>query len=328
MKTLRKKNRLFRKTKKRINKKELLDIEQVGKGKSTNGMSCSPLVEGKRVSKETCYTPSVILKIRDEYNKKHGISERINTSNPTEIWKQLKNRLTTCKKEDCWLKEISDDNLRKEIDTYIFAPDSPPEWKSNPNEWLSNIDIDTVMKQYEKKYPYFKFIKSSPIDFDERPESMGKSCVSRELCEFSLKKTLEKGIRKVGMVFNLDKHDEDGSHWVSMFLDVPSRFIFYFDSNGIEIPEEIKELKDRIIREAKELMPRIQLKYFSTNEEHQQHNTECGMYSLFFILTMLTGKVLNKKLRIRDKIELFKNNAIPDEYVEKYRKVYFNESDT
>jgi hypothetical protein len=31
-----------------------------------------------------------------------------------------------------------------------FAPESPPEWKKNPNEWLSSIDIMNVMNNMRR----------------------------------------------------------------------------------------------------------------------------------------------------------------------------------
>jgi hypothetical protein len=34
----------------------------------------------------------------------------------------------------------------------------------------------------------------------------------------------------VGFTINLDNHNESGSHWVSMFLDLDDKIIFYFDS--------------------------------------------------------------------------------------------------
>ena len=37
-------------------------------------------------------------------------------------------------------------------------------------------------------------------------------------------------IFQIGIVFNLDKHDQEGSHWVSMFIDLKRDGIYYFDS--------------------------------------------------------------------------------------------------
>ena len=59
--------------------------------------------------------------------------------------------------------------------------------------------------------------------------------------------------------------------------------------------------------------------------QHQYGNTECGVYSLFFIITMLTGKTdLHQFTDMNDKIGFFKNERIPDKYISKFRKIYFN----
>ena len=44
----------------------------------------------------------------------------------------------------------------------------PLKWKENKNEWLNTLDIEAVMKQYEKKYNNFIFIGPVPIDFDHK----------------------------------------------------------------------------------------------------------------------------------------------------------------
>jgi hypothetical protein len=289
-------------------------------------MNCNPIVKNKTISSSTCYTPDIILRIRDEYNKNHSVKEAIQTNVPNQIWKILKKRLHTCKKEDCWLKEIKDENLRKHIDEYIFAPDSPPEWNKDPNEWLTDVDIKRVMKQYEKIYSDFRFIGPAPIDFDFVLDTSKKNCVTQELCTFSVKEQLAKNIRKIGIVFNTDEHYKGGSHWISLFIDLDDQFIYYFDSVGNDTPGEIKILKNRIIEEAKTLNPPLSLEYYSNHPtSHQQSNTECGMYSLFFIITMLTGDTdFIKNLSKTEKIDLFSKEKIPDEYIEKFRKIYFN----
>lgn len=211
------------------------------------------------------------------------------TNHFTEIWNELKNRLD-CKKEDCWLKEIRDTKLRKEIDEMIFAPDQPPEWKNNPDEWLSNFDIIDVLKQYQKTYKHFNFIEPTPIDFDDKPPDMYGSCVTKELCKFELSHYIKKKITKIGIIFNLDKHDESGSHWVSLFIDLDDKYILYFDSAADIIQPEIEELVDRILKQGSQLGMDLKYEKDNTPFEHQMGNTECGMYSLYFIITLLTGK--------------------------------------
>lgn len=361
------------------------------KNGGTKKINCSPVVKNKTVNSSTCYTPEIIIEIKNAYNESHSKDEYIPWSNPQEIWRTLNKRLVNCAKEDCWLSTIKDKRLSQELEEVIFAPAHPPEWLKNPNEWLTDLDISNVMKQYEKTYKNFKFIGPSPIDFAKRVKrgelpwakpgnSSDKVCVWEELCHLNLNKLLKRGITQLGMVFNLDRYDEPGSHWVSLYVslgkqgkslkpgggsnndvaiqwpngmslnasvnenentggakrkshtEIEGPFVFYFDSTGREAPPEIKTLIKDIQYQAEHLQSPIHLKMYNNNgQDHQKSNTECGMYSLFFIITMLTGKMeytekLDRELvlKFNEKIVLFRDAIIPDKYVEIYRHKYFN----
>lgn len=289
----------------------------------TNKMVCSPSVDGMKI-KNSCYTPKILITIRDAYNKDHDAEDRIHESDPEKLWVILNSRFVQCKKEDCWLNAIKDERLRKRIDRYIFAPDKPYAWRKNPNEWLSNYDIMNVLEQYEERYKNFEFIGPTPIDFDKAANG---SCVYNELCGFNLQEQVKKGKTKIAVVFNLSPHTSSGSHWVSMFIDTKERVIFFFDSAGATAPKEVKALIDRIQEQAEKHGGKEYEVHENHPHEHQFGNTECGIYSLFFIITMLTGKTELRKgrLSMKDKISLFKQDTIKDKYIEKYRNVYFND---
>ena len=286
-------------------------------------MNCHPSVQGKTALKDSCFTLNVLHKIRDAYNKSHS-DNKVTVSNPHLLWLELKSRFSTCEKEDCWLEQIHDDELKEKIDEMSFAPDHPPEWKKNPDEWLSNYDILEVLEQYQAKHREFKFIGPTPIDFDSRPSSKNGKCVWKDLCEFSLDK-LDPKIKKVGIIFNLDKHNEPGSHWVSLYIDLEDHFVFYLDSTGDDIPDEIQDLVDRIREQWTTLHPGKNLQFHKNHPfEHQKGDSECGMYALFFIITLLTQKYEGKHHSTDELIKIFKSERIPDDYVFNYRKIYFN----
>ena len=306
-------------------------------GKPAPQLNCSPYVTDKKASTHTCYTIDHLNAIREAYNKSHNPHEYIPWSNPDEIWITLNSRLVNCSKEDCWLEIIKDTELRKQIQDIVFAPKQPQEWKTNKNEWLTDLDIRNVMKQYEQTYRDFKFIGPSPIDFDARVKgteinswvqntpSNKTVCVWEELCKLKIKSLLNKRITKIGMVFNLDTHDMPGSHWVSLFVDLSPEtpFAFYFDSGGNPPPREVQTLMNRIVRQG--AASHIKIKKIINNHRHQKENTECGMYSLFFNITMLTGDSgFEQNLGLDEKIELFTKVDIPDKYVEYYRNKYYN----
>jgi len=300
-------------------------IPASNKTQKSRKMSCSPLVENKTHGKETCYTNEALMKIRDAYNSNNP-NTRILSDRPHKVFKELKAKLSHCNKEDCWLNELPE-NERKYLTEHFFAPEQPRSWKNDPNEWLTNFDIANVMKQYETKHKNFRFIGPTPMDFETRvPERGGKQCVWEELCTFSLKGYLEKKIDRIGISFNLDSHDEPGSHWVSMFVDVKDRVIIYFDSASNKTPSEIMDLANKIIKQGKELTKPIKFKYYENYPvTHQKTNTECGMYSLFFLITLLTRKTeFDRRMSMEKSLRLFLKKKIPDKYVEKFRNIYFN----
>lgn len=297
-----------------------------GTKKKFKKLNCSPAVEGETPVKDSCIPDDILIQIRNEYNKDHP-DNKIVTTHLNEIWYELKNRLH-CKSEKCWLNELDNDELKRNLQKTIFAPEEPPEWKHNPDEWLSNYDITAVLNQYadSDKYKYFAFIEPVPIDFDAKPSDMNGRCVEPDLCEFNLKEYIDHKKTKIGIIFNTDKHNQNGSHWVSLFIDLDDNYIMYFDSAGDKIKPEIETLADRVLEQAKKL--NIQLTFDKTRIEHQFGNTECGMYSLYFIITLLKGETENgeKLTGYKSKYDFFKDKKrrIPDKYVFNFRKKYFN----
>ena len=207
-------------------------------------LQCSPKHQDNEF---TCYSNESLFKLKSLWNARHP-DVMVTSNEPREIWESLKQRLkNVCNKESCWLKQnFASSGLDKEMLMYTFAPKSPDDWKKNPNEWLNSIDIENVMKQYEKEYPYFDFIGAAPIDFDS-PKMYGE-CVWEELCHFDLRVLVRNGKNKIGFVFNTDPHYLSGSHWISMFVSLKqnNRYIFFFDSTGTPPPKEVKRLIDKI----------------------------------------------------------------------------------
>jgi hypothetical protein len=256
-------------------------------------------------------TSEVLLKIRDEYNKDHD--KKIVATKPALIWHELRMKLDT-KDERKWVNEIDNPKLRSQIKKQLFAPEHPPEWLKNPNEWLTNYDIDQVMEQYEMENKDFKYLGTTPIDYDYIVDTQTHTCVEDDLCKFNLKELMSQGKHRFASVFNLDKHDQSGSHWVSVFIDVNKRIIMFFDSASGPVPKKIAEFVN-IVKE-QGMNQNIVFKYIAGKKKHQYGGTECGVYSIHFIIQMLAQP---------DKaMQVFLYGKIPDKEVEKYRKKYFN----
>ena len=288
-------------------------------------MNCNPGTKGKTIKRNSCLTQDVIQQLKTSFNKSHP-GKTIRHTEPKKIWTDLKRKLKTCDREDCWLDTIHDPLVRRKIDKQSFAPDRPDGWKKKPAAWLSNFDIRDVLKQYESLFKNFKLIGPTPIDFDSRPVDNDKECVWKDLCSFNLKQMIDSGKTKLGIVFNLDKHGQGGSHWISMYVDLDDNYMFFMDSAGDSVPKQVDVLAKRIIKQGLELSPKKHIHYHENCPmEHQYSDSECGMYSLYFIITMLTNKAEKKTFtNYVDKIAFFKKKRIPDTFIHKYRKKYFN----
>jgi hypothetical protein len=285
--------------------------EKMRKQLDTVKLRCSPKTAKKGY---TCLEDETLYKLKELWNARHPES-KIDTNDSKEIWSALNSKLKgVCNKESCWLKQkFVDGKLNKELQE-SYAPVSPKDWSKNPNEWLSSVDILDVMKQYEEKYKCFDFIGPSPIDFDTH--KLYGECVWEELCHFNLEQEIKNGRFKIGIIFNLDPHYKGGSHWVSMFINIKKGEIFFFDSAGDKAPPQVMKLVKRIIKQGKQMKIPIKIKFDQNYPvEHQYGDTECGVYSLYFIAHMLED---------RHDSTYFKTHILDDKYMEQFRKVYFN----
>jgi len=270
--------------------------------------NCSPNPNKKDF---TCYSDKALHKMKNIWNMRHP-RNKIKSNDPKIIWNSLKNNLSnSCDKESCWLRsKFMEGNLDTELINYTFAPSAPPEWKQNPTEWLSSVDLESVMKQYEKFYKCFLFLGPSPIDYDKH--LLYGECVWEELCKFDLSEEIKKNKNKIGVIFNTHPHNKPGEHWISLFINIKKRFIIYFDSNGNKPPSEVNKFTETVITQGKQLG--INFNYYENKLEHQQTESECGMYCLYFIIEMLKD---------RDPT-YFLTNKINDKEVFVLRNKYFN----
>lgn len=291
--------------------KQRKQTTQKNKSKTFQKAQCAPNPDKNQVLPFTCYTTDALSKMRDLWNARHP-DEKITSNEPREIWNYFKEVFAdVCDSEMCWLNDhFSKYKLDSEIMNYTFAPKSPSSWKKKPNEWLSSLDIMNVMKQYEKRYHCFEFIGPSPIDFDTH--IMYGECVWEELCKFNIETYLKKEKYKIGVIFNLDPHYKGGSHWVSLFINIRKKCIYYFDSYGQKPEKEIETFVNRVISQASKLG--IEMKYEYNKKRHQYSNSECGMYSLYFIIENL------KDTPIQDLFE----KRVEDKKMLELRNIYFN----
>lgn len=287
----------------KLSKKKLL----VTKGKTKKNKGCAPMTEDSF----TCFNKTALLNIIKAWNsyyKDNKIGFKISDSKK-ELWNKINDKLQDkCDNDYCWTEqEFLKDN--KELKKTYFRPKMPKLWDTNSREWLNTYDINRVMKQYENKYHNFHFIGAVPMDFDKKL-SFG-SCVIDELCNININRFIKKGKNKIGIIFNLDNHDQEGSHWVSLFCDFETDNIYYFDSYGYKETNEIRNLVSRLQEQGAKLNKDI--KFHSNDVRNQYKDSECGVYSINFIERLLKGDTFDDIL----------NNKVYDDEMFSNRKRYF-----
>jgi hypothetical protein len=268
----------------------------------------------------SCYSDESLLGLKNYWNRTQiNTTRKIQTNNPREIHSAFNNYLhADCgENELCWLKQKKYFNLQPidKLYQHEFAPFAPKSWKTNDHDWLYDSDIFNVMKSFERAYPCFAFIGPTSIDFDKYLPRQ-RACVLNDLCRFSLPSFIKKKKHKIGMVFNTDPHDKPGKHWISLFINIRNETITYFDSAAKPTPREINVFMDRVIEQGLRMKPAIRFRLSpAITTQHQIGNSECGIYSLFFIINMLEDNIDSYFLN---------NNIIRDKDMHAFRQIYFN----
>jgi len=222
------------------------------------------------------------------------VKKRINISdNKGSLYSQLKDRMKNMCGDDKCIFDFFVNVLRVESNQkYGILKPKGPEGRT---EWLSNFDIEDIMKQYENVYKKFKFIGAVPADCGDHPRC--------DIHGFDYIGYHKKGIDYFGVVFNLDTYGMTGSHWVAFFIDVVNNEINYCDSAGGNPNKYIQSYIDSYIRYHEKIFGKKPI-YKINTKKYQRDNTECGVYSCNFILRRLKGQsfeeVVEKYLSFED----------------------------
>lgn len=219
---------------------------------------------------------------------------------PESIISEAKKKLS-CDSERCVLEKsgIDPQIVRGELAVRfkIDGPLSPA--------LLSNVNIDSIMKQYSVAFPKF-----FPYNFNMRDYARYSFRSGRVLHEPDTLATVQfgdlftRGIRCCGCVINSDVYSGPGKHWMALFADArgPQWSVEFFNSSGnppaaewINWMEKTRGQMEAVMREQGSSVasgasspsePKI-IKVSSMR--HQDSKSECGVYSLFYIWARLNG---------------------------------------
>jgi hypothetical protein len=289
---------------------------------------CAP---SKKYKDGSCFTHNALKKIAMNYNLKG--SNKININQEKEhLVKELEKRLQDkCNDQVCWLRlDIIKEIDNEDILNNTFRPHGP----TKKYDWLSTSHINNVVEQYQHVYKDFLFLGAVPHDFEDL-EVLGLSNLNFNEIE-------KDGKTKIGMVINLDNHDQNGSHWVALFTDLAKNQIYFFDSVGkkpsrkircfinkitkylykkkynieLHLNQIIKILRNNHINTKNIHIENLKNSNFDIRHNHIQHqfdNSECGVYSINFIIRLVEGESFNSII----------TNVTKDDEMNQTRKEYF-----
>ena len=93
-----------------------------------------------------------------------------------------------------------------------------------------------------------------------------------------------------------------------------AKYIFYFESTGSTIPPEVTAFMERIKQQCADL--KMDMKIMDNMKmRHQYGTSECGMYCLYFIVSLLENT---------HNPEHFLTKRVTDDEMKNIRDIYFN----
>lgn len=297
---------------------------------------CAP---SKTYKDGSCLTLEALQLIAKKHNNNTNTKYHINISdNKLEMVNLLEKALSNkCDDQICWTRV----SVLEEIEKETFRPEGPDKRYA----WLSTSDINDVVLQYQDKHPDFVFLGAVPADFEEI-SILGISDL--DFNDFE-----KEGKTKLGIVINLDDSRGNGTHWVSLFINLKEGLIYYFDSVGKKPYERTKKFINKIVKYLynkiykKDIninrllkITKVVSKMLNVNKnniqvsennilellnnmkifdirynsiQHQFGNSECGVYSINFIVRLVGGESFDDITR----------NITKDNKINKCRPEYF-----
>lgn len=173
----------------------------------------------------------------------------------------------------------------------VLRPVMPKSWMKNPRQWLSNLDIDAVVRQY---LTHFKFDYMGSVSTDFTELIRGR-CVSRNYCTPERFRSLwVQKLLGIGIV-NLDVSTGPGTHWVVLAIDFRGRHprMMFYDPTGKPPPKRwmasgnVWSMISAAIPRSRRAGVLVSSVYNTT--VHQRKNTECGMFALMVVDALLRG---------------------------------------
>lgn len=197
-----------------------------------------------------------------------------------------------------------------------------PSGPRNTTGLLSNFNIDHSLGQWALEFDTFYPCPFAMVDFATCGDHLGtvdmKSVMSGVSSGFKL---LDGSTRVIfdcfGCVMNTDYSTGGGKHWVAIFVDCREGHepwtVEYFNSTGNPPPKQVVVWMEETTAALSELNKTESV--IVTKFDHQESQTECGNYSLYFIRCRLENVP----------VSFFNEGLISDDAMIEFRKRLFRD---
>lgn len=243
-----------------------------------------------------CAPPSIVKKIREYLLREHA-----DTYTPVQLEKMSNESVLNAAKQELGVEKESQvlehPKVRGHIGSaavkhaldYYFKAIGP----TDSTALLDNFNIDETLRKWslhsEKLFKGNKFyhIPFQMIDF----KRMGT-----ELATLDIPALMKQGYKSFGVILNTDVSTGGGKHWFALYGDLDHAgtekdpiVLEYFNSSGNSPMREVSEWLDDTEVELRKLGIEA-VKHRSATRRLQQSQTECGVWSLMYLLSRLKGR--------------------------------------
>jgi hypothetical protein len=201
---------------------------------------------------------------------------------PVQVIEDAKD-ITDCTTESCVIRRVIP---RRKADRELeerFLPAGP----RNTFALLNNYNVDDVLDQLARKYSDFYHIGFQMIDFET---------VKSELAKIDFAKKIDEGYKRFGCIVNTDFTNGPGIHWFCLFLDFTHRgtprdphVIEYFNSSGNLPMSQIQIWAHKMENDLSIALGQKVVFKIASRIRHQNDEHSCGVYSLYYIWSRLSG---------------------------------------
>jgi hypothetical protein len=289
----------------------------------TNGF-CSPSVP---ITNPTCFNDDDLSTIIHIYNSTHPDKIKSNVKHKYRAINNKLKHIVGNKKHWLWcdyLVTISKNyeyitQLKHISDTRLLPP-QPKSWKLNKFEWLSNFDLEYLLRKYHNALKY-KYHFIGVKDYNFALKDADGTCSIDQDCNINIQDIINKHKDFIGIIIYKNQH------WRSLFIVINPKYkaygTYYYDSVGTSMPSELQIYVDTVNSQLKSIYPNHKNPIFKTSKYRMQESSyACGLFQATFQIKFPEMLLKNPQCTFQD----FAKLNPTDKNVWKYRDELYRES--